>query len=220
MLPFPSASLIFMQGKNVSRLVVLAIGGNSLIQDVKHISVEEQYNACKKMCRNIVKIFEPGYRFLITHGNGPQVGFILRRGELARKELHMVPLDSCVADTQGAIGYHIQMALLNEMREQGIKRNAVTVVTQVVVGGDPLLKNPTKPIGSFMTKEEAIKHRREDGWSVISDAGRGYRRVVPSPVPEEIVEIGAVKALLAKEMIVIAAGGGGIPVVREKKWQP
>lgn len=201
----------------MGKLVVLAVGGNSLIVDNKHRTVADQYSACVKTCGHLVGMLKHNFNFVITHGNGPQVGFILRRGELAKQELHMVPLDSCVADTQGAIGYNIQMAMLNEMRKVGLKRTVATVVTQVVVDcDDPSFKKPSKPIGSFMAKDEALKHKEIDHWDVVEDAGRGYRRVVASPMPREIIEFEAIEALLKKNVVVVAVGGGGIPVTRDK----
>jgi carbamate kinase len=158
-----------------------------------------------------------GWDVVITHGNGPQVGFILRRSELSHHELHEVPLDSCGADTQGAIGYMLQMALYNEFRRRGMHRQAATVVTQVLVDkNDPSFQNPSKPIGSFMGKEEALKRRDADGWDVVEDAGRGWRRVVASPIPQRIIERDAVKSLIDAGFIVVAVGGGGIPVVEDE----
>jgi carbamate kinase len=201
----------------VTRTAVIAIGGNSLITDKEHQKVPDQYQACAETCRYLAPLFEdPSLRLVITHGNGPQVGFILRRSELAAKELHMVPLDSCVADTQGAIGYHIQLALHNEFRRLRIGRAAATVVTLCVVDKDDIaFQRPNKPIGSFMPKEQADHHREVDGWDVVEDAGRGWRRVVASPVPMSILELDAVKSLLDSGFVVIAAGGGGIAVVED-----
>ena len=198
-----------------SKLIVIAIGGNSLIEDSKHVTVSAQYEAASKTAYHIARLIMEGHRVVIVHGNGPQVGYILLRAEYARKILHAVPLDSCVADTQGAIGYQLQRALDNELEKLGLRRDVATVVTQVLVDDrDPSFANPTKPIGSFMQKEEAEYHRDNDGWSVVEDAGRGYRRVVASPKPLAIVESGTVRKLLDSGSIVIAAGGGGIPVVR------
>jgi len=161
-------------------------------------------------------MIEQGWDVVITHGNGPQVGFILLRSELASHVLHTVPLDSCGADTQGAIGYMIQQSLYNEFLKRGMKKQAVTVVTQVVVDkDDPAFQNPTKPIGPFYTEAEAKRLAAERGWAVKNDAGRGWRRVVPSPIPQEIVEQEAIKALIEQGFVVIGVGGGGIPVVRE-----
>lgn len=197
-----------------SRLIVLAIGGNSLITDPKHVSVKAQYQAAQTTAVHIAQLIAAGHRVAIVHGNGPQVGFILRRAELARGTLHMVPLDSCVADTQGAIGYNLQMALYNEMIIHQVNRQVATVVTQVVVDqDDPSFDHPSKPIGSFMDQQTAEKHQREDGWSVIEDAGRGYRRVVPSPLPRRIVELPVIRTLMEQGVVVIASGGGGIPIV-------
>ena len=198
-----------------SKLIVIAIGGNSLIEDSKHVTVSAQYEAAAKTAHHIARLVKEGHRVVIAHGNGPQVGYILLRAEYARKILHAVPLDSCVADTQGAIGYQLQRALNNEFTALGIKENVVTVVTQVEVDPkDKSFENPTKPIGSFMTQEEAMSHKENDGWSIMEDAGRGYRRVVASPKPKKIVELDTIKTLLDNNILVIAAGGGGIPVVR------
>ena len=198
-----------------SKLIVIAIGGNSLIEDPKKVTVDAQYHAAEKTAHHIASIIEKGHRVVIAHGNGPQVGYILLRSEYARKILHAVPLDSCVADTQGAIGYQLQKALDNEFMRRGIERKAVTVVTQVAVrADDPSFGNPTKPIGSFMTAEDAEEHRKNFGWSVAEDAGRGWRRVVPSPKPVSIIELDTIRYLSAGGAVVIAAGGGGIPVVR------
>lgn len=202
----------------MTQLAVLALGGNSLIKDKSHKSVPDQYMACVETCKRIVSLLEHGFNLVITHGNGPQVGFILRRSDLSQHELHPIPLDSCVADTQGAIGYNIQMALSNELRRAGMCRTIVSLVTQTVVdANDTAFENPTKPIGSFMSEAVALQRSREGGWKVMNDAGRGFRRVVPSPEPREIVEFDAIKALLDRGMIVIAAGGGGIPVIRDKQ---
>lgn len=196
-----------------SKLIVLAIGGNSLIINPKHVSVKSQYEAAEKTAVHIAGLIEQGHRVVIAHGNGPQVGFILRRAELAKKELHPVPLDSCVADTQGAIGYNLQMALYNELKKLRVEKTISTIVTQVVVSqNDPSFKNPSKPIGSFISQEEAEFHREHDGWSIVEDSGRGYRRVVPSPVPKRVVELDVVRKLSEQDVVVIAAGGGGIPV--------
>lgn len=198
-----------------SKLIVIAIGGNSLIEDSKHVTVSAQYDAAAKTAYHIARLIKEGHRVVIAHGNGPQVGYILLRAEYARKILHAVPLDSCVADTQGAIGYQLQRALDNELSKLGVDVQVATIVTQVEVDDkDPSFNNPTKPIGSFMNEEEAMHHKKEDGWSVVEDAGRGYRRVVASPKPKAIVELRSVKTMLDNGVVVIAAGGGGIPVVR------
>lgn len=196
-------------------LVVIAIGGNSLIKDAKHMTVLDQYLAAGETSHHIAALVNEGYRVVITHGNGPQVGFILMRSEIARTQLHQVPLESCVADTQGAIGYQVEQTLMNELRRQGLRQSIVAVVTQVVVDkDDPAFKNPTKPIGPFFTQADAIQHREKDAWAVKEDAGRGWRRVVPSPRPLEIVEEDVIRTLLKNDVLVVAVGGGGIPVIR------
>jgi carbamate kinase len=203
-----------MTKRNVA---VVAIGGNSLIKDPQHQTVPDQYEATKETCQHIADMIAQGWDVVITHGNGPQVGFILRRSELSRHELHEVPLDSCGADTQGAIGYMLQKALYNEFRHRGMQRQAATVVTQVLVDkNDPSFHNPSKPIGSFMGKEEALQRRDADGWDVVEDAGRGWRRVVASPIPRRIIERDAIKELIDAGFIVVAVGGGGIPVVEDE----
>ena len=198
-----------------SRLAVLAIGGNSLIKDKTHIALSSQYEAVQETSKYIAELIAEGLNMVITHGNGPQVGFLYRRGELARSELPLIPLDICGADTQGAIGYMIEMALLNEFRKMGISKKIVAVVTKTVVArNDPPFHNPTKPIGSFMSEEEALSHKSEFGWHILEDAGRGFRRIVPSPIPREIIELGVIRLLLDHDHVVIAAGGGGVPVIR------
>ena len=198
------------------KLIVIAIGGNSLIEDSRHVSVASQYDAAKKTAHHIAKLVKAGNRVVIAHGNGPQVGYILRRAEIASSELHSVPLDSCVADTQGAIGYQLQSALDNELLDLGVNKSVATVVTQVEVSDtDPSFSNPTKPIGSFMSEDVAMEHKNKDGWNVVEDAGRGWRRVVASPKPVSIIELETIRCLLDNGVIVVAAGGGGIPVVKD-----
>ena len=199
-------------------LAVIAIGGNSLILDSKKITVKDQYCAASETSHHIAALVAAGYRVVVTHGNGPQVGFILLRSDLARNVLHEVPLDSCVADTQGALGYQIGQTLANELRHQGIQKSIATVVTQVLVDNkDPAFSNPTKPIGSFYTEAEAQKHKADSGWTLKEDAGRGWRRVVASPKPLRIVEENTVRLLLEQDVVVIAVGGGGIPVRENEK---
>lgn len=196
-------------------LILLAIGGNSLIRDEAHRTVADQWALTRETCRHIAHIIQAHHRVVITHGNGPQVGFILRRSELARHELHEVPLDSCGADTQGAIGYMIQQSLANELVRRNVPRPVVSVVTQVEVDTrDPASLRPVKPIGSFMDAVTAHARARENGWAIGEDAARGWRRLVPSPPPVAVIELPAVRSLLDAGFIVIAAGGGGIPVVR------
>lgn len=200
----------------MDRRAVVAIGGNSLITDAAHQSVEDQYLAAAETDHHIANLIAAGWQVVITHGNGPQIGFILRRSELARSELHEVPLDVCGADTQGAIGYLLQQNLADDFRRMKINHEVVTVVTQVEVGpNDPAFQQPSKPIGSFLTAEQAAFRREHDGWDVMEDAARGWRRVVASPDPIRIVEIEAIRFLLEGGFTVIAAGGGGIPVITD-----
>jgi carbamate kinase len=200
----------------MSRLAVVAVGGNSLIKDKDHQTIPDQYAAGAESMAHIAGMIQAGWEVVITHGNGPQVGFILRRAELALHELHPVPLDFCGADTQGAIGYMFQQALHNEFREREIRKAAVTVVTQVLVDQeDPAFQKPSKPIGSFMDEPAALQHRQNDGWAVVEDAGRGWRRVVASPLPVRIIEEDAIRSLIQAGFVVISTGGGGIPVVED-----
>ena len=198
------------------KLAVVAIGGNSLIKDEKHVSVEDQYLAAKETTLHIADMIEAGWDVAIGHGNGPQVGFILRRSEIAAKTegMHEVPLDACGADSQGAIGYALQQNLQNELHKRKIDKPVATVVTQVLVDkDDPAFKKPSKPIGGFMQVDEAKRREKDQGWSVVEDAGRGWRRVVASPLPKEIVELSTVEAMLNAGIVTITVGGGGIPVI-------
>lgn len=195
---------------------VVAIGGNSLIKDKQHQSVRDQYIAAGETCWHVASMIKEGWDVAIGHGNGPQVGFILRRSELASHELHEVPLDVCGADSQGAIGYALAQNLENDFHRLDVDRHAVAVVTQVEVSADdPAFQSPSKPIGSFMDEADAMRRRDEEGWSVKEDAGRGWRRVVPSPEPIRIVEVDAIRSLIENRFVVISVGGGGIPVVAD-----
>ena len=201
----------------MSKLAVVAIGGNSLIKDEAHKTVPDQFDAVRETATHIAEMIAQDWNVVITHGNGPQVGFILLRSELSSRVLHPVPLDSCGADTQGAIGYMIQQALHNEFLRRGIVRQCVTVVTQVLVdSNDPALHNPSKPIGSFYKEEEAQAKMKSEGWAMVEDAGRGWRRVVSSPLPQQIIERDAIDTLIKNGFIVAAVGGGGVPVVRDE----
>jgi carbamate kinase len=198
------------------KIAVVAVGGNSLIKDPKNVTVEDQEQALRETSHHIADMIESGWDVAIGHGNGPQVGFVLRRSEIAAKVegMHEVPLDVCGADTQGAIGYEFQQALQNELHQRGIKKNVCTIITQTLVDqGDKAFKNPSKPIGGFMDEAEAKRREKEMGWSVVEDAGRGWRRVVASPLPKEIVEFDSVKTLIDSGVVVITVGGGGIPVI-------
>ncbi len=199
----------------MGELIVIAIGGNSLIRDSEHMTVYDQYKACGETSKHIAGVVEAGHRVVITHGNGPQVGFILLRSELAKDKLHEVPLDTCGADTQGAIGYQIAQTLGNELRRQQVASEVVAMVTQTLVDyADPAFVSPAKPIGPFYSEEVALQYKEREGWQVREDAGRGWRRVVPSPQPLEIIEEPAIRTLLEHGVTVVAAGGGGIPTVR------
>ncbi|HUV27417.1 MAG TPA: carbamate kinase [Anaerolineales bacterium] len=198
------------------KIAVVAIGGNSLIKDKQHQTVEDQYDAAKETAQHIAEMIEAGWDVAIGHGNGPQVGFILRRSEIAHKVegMHELPLDVCGADSQGAIGYSLQQNLQNELQRRGVDKPVATVVTQVLVDSkDPAFQSPSKPIGSFMEQDEAQHRADEMGWNVVEDAGRGWRRVVASPLPVEVVEFPAIQALVDAGVVVIAVGGGGIPVI-------
>ncbi len=201
-------------------VAVVAVGGNSLIKDEKHRTIRDQYDAGAESMRHIVDMIEAGWDVVVTHGNGPQVGFILRRSELSLSELHPVPLDYCGADSQGSIGYMFTMALDNEFLKRGIKKNTAAVVTQTVVDrNDKAFQNPTKPIGSFMDEKTAKQHAADEGWTVVEDAGRGWRRVVASPIPQKIVEAPAIKTLIQAGFTVVGVGGGGIPVIENEKGE-
>ena len=196
------------------KIAIVAVGGNSLVKDKDHQTVEDQYLAVGETCVHVADLLEEGWEVVVTHGNGPQVGFILLRSDLAKHQLHEVPLDSCGADTQGAIGYHIQQRLCNELARRGHSKPVATVVTQVLVNrDDPSFKAPSKPIGPFYTAEEAEAYRRDKGWAVVEDSGRGWRRVVASPAPVRIIELEAITSLIDSGVAVIAVGGGGIPVI-------
>ncbi len=200
----------------MAKKAVIAIGGNSLITDKDHKTVPDQYAATAETCKHIADMIQQGWDVVITSGNGPQVGFILRRSELAEHELHPVPLDYCGADTQGAIGYMIQRALYNEFHERNMTKYVASIVTQVRVSKeDPAFQKPAKPIGSFMDEKTAKNKEEKDGWIVKEDSGRGWRRVVASPIPREIIELPAIKALIEDGIVVYAVGGGGIPVIAD-----
>jgi carbamate kinase len=199
-----------------SRTAVVAVGGNALILDKKHEDVGSQIGAVEQTCKHIADMIVQGWNVIVTHGNGPQVGFILRRNELAAGEVHQTPLDIIGADTQGSIGYMIARALDNEFTQRGIQRQVAAVVSQVVVDGDdPGFTNPTKGIGGFTTEDKARQFEQE-GWMVKEDAGRGWRRMIASPQPLRIVERDAIKTLIDAGFIVVGVGGGGIPVIEDE----
>ncbi|MBN1230815.1 MAG: carbamate kinase [Anaerolineales bacterium] len=198
------------------KVAVVAVGGNALIKDKTKKTIPDQFEAAKETMAHIAEMIHSGWEVVITHGNGPQVGFILRRSELSAHELHPVPLDYCGADTQGAIGYMFQQALRNEFNKRNMDKQSATVITQTRVDRlDPAFTNPSKPIGSFLDKETAEK-RMKEGKTFVEDAGRGWREVVASPDPKEIVEVEAIKDLIEAGVVVVAVGGGGIPVIENE----
>ena len=195
---------------------VVAVGGNSLIVDDQHQSIPDQVKAATMTSHYVADMVEAGWTVVLTHGNGPQVGFILRRSGIAKGMVPEVPVDYADADTQGAIGYMFQRALYNEFQRRKLKRKVVAIVTQVLVDpGDSAFRNPTKPIGAHMTEDVAKSLADDFGWVVREDAGRGWRRVVASPMPQQIIERDIIEALIDLGYIVIACGGGGIPVLRD-----
>lgn len=199
------------------KLALIAIGGNSIIKSGQRGTIDEQIRNIEETCRSIVQLVLRGYRVIITHGNGPQVGAQLLRSELAAHQVYTHPLDVCVADTQGSMGYLIQNSLQRALDDNNRNDEVGSVVTQVVVDeNDPAFTNPTKPVGPFYTEEEAREKSNKLGWKMVEDAARGYRRVVPSPLPIQIVEGRMIKAAIEDNIIVIAVGGGGVPVVRRK----
>ena len=201
------------------KIAVIAIGGNSLVNK-GHETIQDQYAAVKETAKHIVDMIEAGYTVAVGHGNGPQVGFVLRRSEIAKRVegMHEVPLEVCGADTQGATGYMLQQNLYNEFLARGIAKSVATIVTQVQVDrDDPAFMTPAKPIGGFMEKDLADEKREKEGWSLVEDAGRGWRRVVASPKPMRVIEEPAIKALISQGVCVVTVGGGGIPVVADEK---
>ena len=203
----------------MTKTALIAIGGNSLIENNQRPDIPHQWDAVRETCRHLADMVEQGWRLIVTHGNGPQVGFILRRNELAAHAVHTTPLDLIVADTQGSIGYMLQQALGNEFYSRNQEQPVVSIVTQVLVDeDDPAFANPSKPIGGFMNELEA-RQFEEDGWEVVEDAGRGWRRVVASPKPIRVIEEAAIRQLIDAGSIVVAAGGGGIPVVQNRSGE-
>jgi len=199
------------------KIIVVALGGNALVQEGEKGTIQEQFANTRKSITGIVQCIKKGFDVVITHGNGPQVGNMLLRTELSRDKVPELPLGICVADTEGAIGYMIQQTMVNRLQKEQINKCAVTILTQVIVDKDDnAFRTPTKPIGPFFTAEEAGDIVNEKGWKMVEDSHRGYRRVVASPNPLKIVERESVKRLLESGEIVIAAGGGGIPVIVEE----
>ena len=198
--------------------ILVALGGNAILAREGKGTAEEQFDKVRKTCKHLVGIIKQGHSVIITHGNGPQVGDILLKDELAKDTLPQMPLDVCGAESQGMIGYMIQQSLRNELRRVGLDLQVATVLTETVVkANDPAFKKPTKPIGPFYTASEAAKLKQEKGWYLINDSERGYRRTVPSPIPLSIVQGQMIRELMDLGTIVIAAGGGGIPVTSGDK---
>jgi carbamate kinase len=199
----------------MSSTALVAIGGNSLIRAGEKGTIAEQLANTRRTAAAIVGLIQDGISLVITHGNGPQVGAALLRSERASDQVYGQSLDVCDATTQGEIGYLLQQSLYNELQTAGIRVQVATVLSQVVVAADdPAMRHPTKPIGPFYSRGDAEDRARLYGWQVVEDAARGYRRVVPSPEPIEVVEEPVIRSLLDQGVLVIAAGGGGIPVVR------
>lgn len=198
--------------------ILVALGGNAILKHGAQGTAEEQFSNVRRAAGHLVKIIEEGNRIALTHGNGPQVGDILLKDEIAKATLPPMPLDVCGAESQGMVGYMIQQALREELDSEGIRRPTVTILTQTVIDSqDQAFRKPSKPVGPFYTARQASRLRREKGWIVVDDSGRGFRRVVPSPSPVEVVEWPTIKRLSDEGVVVIAAGGGGIPVVKDKK---
>jgi carbamate kinase len=198
------------------KTAVVALGGNAITKKGEEDTVARQFANTRESLEGIVHLIKDGYNLAITHGNGPQVGNAILRVELARGRAPILPLGVCVADTEGGMGYMIEQSLENRLKKEKIKRDVATIVTQVIVDkDDPSISHPTKFIGQFYTKEEAKRLAKENGWVVKEDRGKMWRRVVPSPIPLEIVEKKTIKTLVQNGVIVIAAGGGGIPVYVE-----
>ena len=192
---------------------VIALGGNAIQKASQVGNIKEQFTNSTDACREFAKIVAEGHAIALTHGNGPQVGNILRRVELSMKEIYPLPLDTCVSDSQGGMGYMLQQVMKNVLFELGLKNDVVTVITRCIVDpNDPAFNNPTKFIGSAMPEALAKEHAAKEGWILKEDVGRGWRRVVPSPWPKSIIERRAIKILLDNGIITIACGGGGIPV--------
>jgi carbamate kinase len=197
----------------MAQTVVVAMGGHAFMQKGEQGTYEETAHNARKICAQLMTLVERGYNIVVTHGNGPQVGNLLRRTELTRDQLPPMPLDVLVAETEGSLGYFLQRSLLNELRQRDIRRFVVTVVTQVLVDqSDPAFMSPTKPVGPFLDKATAELRRAEFGWIIGEDKGRGWRRLVPSPRPLKVIQRDMVREAAAAGHIVIAAGGGGIPV--------
>lgn len=196
-------------------MIVITLGGNAILPGHGKGTIEEQFAVATKAMALVADVIASGEQVVLSHGNGPIVGNIAIRNEAAKDRIPPMPLDVCGADSQGGLGYMLQQVLDNELGKRGIRRTVASLVTQCVVNeDDPAFENPTKSIGPFYSEEESVYLMRTKSWRLVEDSGRGYRRVVPSPIPREIVEWEAIRALVDAGVVVIAAGGGGVPVVR------
>jgi len=198
--------------------VVIALGGNAIIREGEEGNIHQQFKNTRSSLDGIIEVIKDDYNIVITHGNGPQAGnMLIRTEEGVKKEVPDRPLGVIVADTEGGMGYMIEQSLQNRLKSENIDKDVVTILSQVVVDpDDPQMKNPTKPVGPFYSKEKAEKYQKEKGWNIVEDAGRGHRRVVPSPIPQTVIEKNVIKKLVDEDIVVIAAGGGGIPVYFDK----
>jgi carbamate kinase len=193
--------------------IVVALGGNAISVPSEEGSIPQQFARSRETAKHLADAIERGFHLILTHGNGPQVGNILRRVEIASPELYAIPLEVCVADTQAGMGYMIAQCLTNELRQRGIKRSITTLVTTVLVDReDPAFKNPTKPIGPRMCLEDAQLHQQRDGWNTAEVEPNQFRRIVPSPTPLAILELGTIQRLVRERQLIVCCGGGGIPV--------
>ncbi len=200
--------------------VLVSLGGNAILKHGQRGTAEEQEANVQNTAKHLASLLRRGEKIAITHGNGPQVGNILLQNEIAKETLPAMPLDVCGAESQGMIGYMFQRALRSELGSRGPNLPVVTIVSQTLVDAeDPAFKNPTKPVGPFYTAKEAQQLRETKGWHIISDSGRGYRRVVPSPTPLDIIEKETIIRLFETETVVIGVGGGGVPVIREENGE-
>ncbi len=204
------------QGTREKPIMLIALGGHAFMQRGEKGTISEQERNAANICKQLQTVIDRDYNLIITHGNGPQVGALLLLNETSDGSVPQMPLDVLVAQTEGSLGYFLQQAMLNELRTRQLRRYVVTVVTQVRVDpADPAFQNPTKPIGPFLSKEEAEKRRDEKGWTIVEDSGRGWRRVVPSPKPLKIVQRDMIRQSAQEGHIVIACGGGGIPIIKK-----
>ncbi len=198
------------------RLAVVAVGGNSLIVDADHAAIPYQAETAAATAQQLAELIARGWRLVLTHGNGPQVGFILRRSEIGQHEVPPIPMNYATSNTQGSIGYMFQKALRNELRRRGIDREIVTLISQTLIDrDDPAFRQPDKPIGPHLDEATAKLRAQEQGWTIMEDAGRGWRRAVASPFPKAILELTVIRRLAEEGTVVIACGGGGLPVVED-----